>query len=611
MSRRRLFAVLVLSFAIGNLGTALASKVVSVPGDPVVGKGDVSRTLLAYSELFSDVSPSSPVDDNAFALPTNAAMPKEEFEGRLELVHPESSGGFAKVFDFLNLTGDADSPWKHLPTFSFEFVQNGSYLIPARQGLIFTGDPSWNYIIGPGRVWSENGDPGYTRASFPFALVERSQNCVHNGEMMFLFSNTKPARISKVRYQITQETCFYMKFDMWGQLSATYTPYKVANSAELKNDEAAEIAHRIPRKPFAALATDFPGSGLDLNGFFKTVKLKKDITTYGLYINGINYVGNCLTRYGEYAFCEEMRLPSYSTAKSAFASVAMMRLGQLYGSRVYSQLIRDFLPESRLGGDWSKVTFDNTLDMATGNYVSAKFHSDEDGPQEVAFLETESYDKKIAAAFAPFPHNADPGTTWVYQSHATFIVTQAMTGFLQKQKGGDDLFNLVRDSVYKPIHWSKGGLTTIRTDNSETGRPSGYFGLFFIQDDVVKIGRFLNEGQGEIDGKQVLDPDRVRESIFRNPNSLGLPVPDQGNGTLTGSYHYNNAFWSKHMTPGEFHQYTCDFWVPFMSGFGGISIVLLPNDAVYYVFSDGNEFNWYNAVHEISKLKPYCPAAAR
>jgi len=611
MSRRRLFAVLVLSFAIGNLGTAVASKVVSVPGDPVVGKGDVSRTLLAYSELFSDVSPSSPVDDNAFALPTNAAMPKEEFEGRLELVHPESSGGFAKVFEFLNLTGDADSPWKHLPAFSFEFVQNGSYLIPARQGLIFTGDPSWNYIIGPGRMWSENGDLGYTRASFPFALVERSQNCVHNGEMMFLFSNTKPARISKVRYQITQETCFYMKFDMWGQLSATYTPYKVANSTELKNDEAAEIAHRIPRKPFAALATDFPGSGLDLNGFFKTVKLKKDITTYGLYINGTNYVGDCQTRYGEYAFCEEMRLPSYSTAKSAFTSVAMMRLGQLYGSRVYSQLIRDFLPESKLGGDWSKVTFDNTLDMATGNYVSAKFHSDEDGPQEVAFLEAESYDKKIAAAFAPFPHNADPGTTWVYQSHATFIVTQAMTGFLQKQKGGDDLFNVVRDSVYKPIHWSKGGLTTIRTDNSETGRPSGYFGLFFIQDDVVKIGRFLNEGQGKIDGKQVLDPDRVRESIFRNPDSLGLPVPDQGNGTLTGSYHYNNAFWLKHMTPGEFHQYTCDFWVPFMSGFGGISIVLLPNDAVYYVFSDGNEFNWYNAVHEINKLKPYCPAAAR
>ncbi len=33
---------------------------------------------------------------------------------------------------------------------------------------------------------------------------------------------------------------------------------------------------------------------------------------------------------------------------------------------------------------------------------------------------------------------------------------------------------------------------------------------------------------------------------------------------------------------------------------------LLPHDDVYYVFTDGNEFNWYNAVHEINKLKPYC-----
>ncbi len=38
----------------------------------------------------------------------------------------------------------------------------------------------------------------------------------------------------------------------------------------------------------------------------------------------------------------------------------------------------------------------------------------------------------------------------------TFLVTQAMTAYLQKQGGGDDLFNLVRNRVYKPIHWSKG-----------------------------------------------------------------------------------------------------------------------------------------------------------
>jgi hypothetical protein len=609
MNYRKLFSIAMFCLAVGSGCLAQSPSPTPVPGDPRPGTGDVNRSLLTYKDLFSDVAPSSPVDDSAFALPANAGMPKETFEGRLELLNPAFSGGFTKLHDAFNYIGDADSHWKHLPAFSFEFVQNGSHLIPVIQGLIVTGNPSWNYIIGPGRVWREDGDAGYTRASFPFALAERSQNCVHNGEMMFLFSNTKPIRISKVRYQVTQETCAYLKFDMWGQLSATYTPAGISDSAELKNDHASEIANRIPRKPFAALATDFPNSGVDLAGFFRTVKFPKDITTYGLYINDTNYVGSCQTRYGEYAFCGEMRLPSYSTAKTAFAGVAMMRLGQMYGSAAYRQLIRDFLPQYVMGGDWSKATFANTLDMATGNYLKPEFQADEDSPEEGAFLTAEAHDKKIAAAFVPFPHKAEPGTTWIYQSHATFLATQAMNSYLKKQGGGSDLFNLVRDTIYKPIHLSKGGLTTIRTDDSETGRPTGYFGLFYIQDDVAKIGRFLNEGQGKIDGKQVLDPDRLQESLFRKTSSLGLPVPDEGKVSVTGTFHYQNGFWGKHISPSEFHQYTCDFWIPYMSGYGGISILLLPNGAVYYKFTDANEYNWYNAVHEINKLKPNCGAA--
>jgi hypothetical protein len=271
-------------------------------------------------------------------------------------------------------------------------------------------------------------------------------------------------------------------------------------------------------------------------------------------------------------------------------------------------VIRDFLPQYVMGGDWRKVTFADALNMATGNYLKPESQSDEDSPQEGVFLTAESYDNKIAAAFAPFPHKAEPGTTSVYQSHATFLVTQAMNVYLQKG-GGSDLFNLVRDTVYKPIHLSKGALTTIRTDDSETGRPAGYFGLFYIQDDAVKIGRFLNEGQGKINGQQVLDPGRLQESLFRKTSSLGLPVPDEGKVSVTGTFHYQNGFWGKHITPAEFPQYTCDFWIPYMSGYGGISILLLPNGAIYYIFTDGNEFNWYNAVHEINKLKPYCGSA--
>jgi hypothetical protein len=588
----------------------LPAAIAPVPGDALTGNGNVSRTVLTSSQLFSNTAPEAPVDEGAgFAVPLNAAAPSQALEGTLTLSNPATNGSFQVVRDDQQYDTGSDSPWRHLASFSFQFVQNGSYLIPVQQGLVITGSPAWNYIVGPGRVWQETGDQGYMRASLPFALVERNQNCVHNGEMTFLFSNTKSPNISNVRYQVTQETCMYLKFDMWGQLSATYVPGKVANDEELKNAASAEVADRLPTKPLSALKSDYPNSGVDLANLTKGRQSPADVTTYGLFINGINYVSGCPTRYGAYAFCDNMRLPSYSLAKSSFAGVAMMWLGQQYGTSVYRQLIRSYVPQYVDGGNWTNVTFGNMSDMATGNYLRAKAEADEDSPQELAFLTAEPYAAKIADAFTPFPHKAAPGKTWVYQTHATFILTQAMNRYLQQREGvGADIFNAVRDAIFNPIRLSSGGLSMLRTDNSATGKPFGGYGMFFIQDDIAKIGRLLNSSQGVINGKQGLDASRLRESLFRtaNPSILGVPVPDSGSPPVKNTFRYHNYFWAKHMTTAEFPQYRCNFWVSFMTGYGGNSVVLLPNGATFYIFSDGNEFVWYAAVSEIDKIAPLC-----
>jgi hypothetical protein len=120
-----------------------------------------------------------------------------------------------------------------------------------------------------------------------------------------------------------------------------------------------------------------------------------------------------------------MRLTTYSVSKSMLNGVAMMRLGQLYGPTVYSQLIRDYVPQYTAGGDWSNVTFDNTIGLATGNYLSAS-GSDESSPQEVAFFNAEEYAPTINEAFIAFPSQAPPGTVFVYHSSDAFIVNQAM-----------------------------------------------------------------------------------------------------------------------------------------------------------------------------------------
>jgi hypothetical protein len=586
-------------------------------GPPLSGSGDVRRTLLTRTLLMGTAVPPTPVDDSAaFGIPEEAAEPTEAFEGTLTLNHTASRGTFSLLAEIFGLVSDRDSPWKHLPPIDIVFVASGSHLIPAQQGVVITGSPVWNYIVGPGRVWQERDDNGYTRASFPFALVQRNQNCVHNGEMAFLFSNSTKPNLSNVYYQITQETCYPMKFNLWGLAAATYTPGSVANARTIASRQAQEFSRRMPTKPWSAWAKDFPTAGVDGTSFLAAYQHPQEVTTYGVVANGIHYSSGCPTRFGEYAYCQEMRLPSYSIAKSVFAGVALMRLGELYGRGVYGELIKNYVPEYKEGGNWDRTTFNNVSDMASGNYNLPGYEADEDSPAMDAFLVAEKRQEKLKTAFAIHQQFVTPGTKWVYQSSATFILTQAMNAYLQQKQGTKaDLFNMVRDDVYIPLHWSQGGLTTIRTDNSPSGAPSGYYGLFFNKDDIAKIANFLNDGSGRLDGNQVLDPQRLKESLLRGPDpaAAGVRLEDSSLTSVLGrpsaapnGRRYVHGFWGRYLSNQEFPQLRCSFWVAIMSGYGGNVVALMPNGTIFYRFSDGNEFPWSDAVLDLAKLAPPC-----
>lgn len=620
-------AVLMLSAGLACLAVATACiQLPSTAPEALAGDGDVERAALSRDMLLGQREPpAQPVDDTeGFAIPANAAEPTESFEGVLTLTDLPASGAFSQISDIFRIIPEGDSSWKHLPAFSYQFVQSGSHLIPATPGLTITGSPSWNYIIGPGRVWMEQGDGGYMRASLPFALVQRNQNCTHNGAMTFLFSKTRTPRVSNVYYQITQETCYPMKFDLWGMAPASYAPEEVEASASLKEQRLTEIRRRLPTKPIVVLAADAQGSSFDPATIVRSYRRPGEITTYGVVFKGVNYASGCPTRSGEYAFCEDMPAPSYSIAKSAFAGVALMRLGQLFGSDVYSKRIADHIPQRLVRGDWSGTTFNNASDMATGNYNLPGYEADEDSPVNDTFLIEEAHEAKLRDAFAFSKVSEPSGTRWVYQSAATYILTQAMNDFLKQRRGAQaDIFHLVRDDVFKPLHLSAGAMTIIRTDNSETGAPTGYYGLFLTRDDIAKLGGFLNNGDGAINGAQVLDPARLKEALFRSatPETAGVPVLGEraasalgqaktGSGGIAepNSRRYANGFWGRHLTRQEFPEHRCDFWVSLMTGYGGNIVALLPNGATFYVFSDGGEFPWADAVSEISKLAPMCPA---
>ena len=588
----RIFTILIVIALISACGTThTATTPILGPHTPdssptVQSTASTTRAVLTYDELMNGLVSTSPINEAALTLPKDAGPPAHIFEGRLELLGEDAVG------EMLVMRGDPNQEPEvsHLPEFDFEFVQSEGYLVPVQRGLIITNHPYWNYILEPGRVWQESGDHGYSHTSFPFALVWKGSNATLNGTMTFLFNDQG---ISRVWYQVTQETTVNLGADMWGLLEASYHPGLVSNSAKIKAAFTQELADRFPTKPIEQLVEEYPN--VDIAAFGHGVT-PESMTWYGFVINGVNYLGGCQTRYGLYPYCEYMRAPSYSTSKSAFVSVALMRLAQKYDPGIADLLIKDYVPEvAESPGDWSEVTFNNVLDMATGNYQSAGNMVDEE-QWDNPFWTAEYYDELITAAF-DWPHRAPPGTQWVYRTSDTFILTSAMQNYLETMEGPDaDIFEFVVNEVYKPLNLSPGVFTILRTkDNNWQGQPYGGLGMWWIPDDLAKISSFLNVENGMIDNVQILQPAMLSAALQRDPDDRGVDRDGYGK--------YNNAFWADRYYAG----FDCEFWVPEMLGYSGIVVALFPNGSTYYYASDNREFTWDTALRESDKIAPLCP----
>lgn len=550
----------------------------------ITGRGELP---LSAKDLLNGFDFDGPVDEAALTPPTDAVLPAQRFEGRLEL-HGEMEGGHIEM-----VRGELEPAHAYLPEFDFAFVQSDDgYLIPAQRGQIIAEHPLWNIILEPGRVWQETGDGSYSRASLPFALITKGGNATFNGTLTFLFDAQS---VSKVWYQVTQETTTYSRANLWGLLDAVYHPDTVAGAAQLQTEFAAELAGRLPTRPLTALAEDYPG--VDISAFGRGVT-PAHRTWYGVVVNGINYMGECQTRFGQYPYCESMRATSYSTAKSAFVGVALLRLARKYGSEVMDLLIKDYVPEyAASAGDWEQVTFNHTLDMSTGNYFATGFMEDDDGEAMGMFFGAQPYGERIAAAFTA-PHAAEPGMRWVYRTSDTFILTRALHNYLQSREGTEaDIYRFVVDEVYRPLGLGPGAYTTMRTaDNNWQGQAEGGYGTWWIPDDIAKISLLLNNNTGAINGEQILHPELLAATLQRDPEDRGARIDSR--------QMYNNAFWATHYTQAQ--GFDCEFWVTEMQGVSGNVVALFPNGITYYYFSDNREFTWDAALRESNKIMPLC-----
>ena len=560
--------------------------------DPLNGSGVVNRSTLTFATLNNGVA--DLVDYSGFAVPAGAANADHTFQGTLTLTNTGGTGNFVEV-GTTSASSYVDPG--HLPAFSFQFIQDGTHIFPVRRGLISTTHPDWYYLLEPGRVWKENSDKGFSRAAIPFSLQERGANCTHNGVFTFLFKSD--GTISGVAFQIAGETCHYFRFNLWGILAATYTVQQVKNASTLIASYRREVAARMPVKPIAQLAVDYPAAPV-VTANIGSDQSEAHMKAFGVAVGGVHYAGGCNTRFGVYPYCEVMDLPSYSVAKSVVGAIGLMRLEKRYPGSKNAELV-EAGDANCPGSQWNTVTLLNALDMATGNFDSAAHEVDEGSTAAINNFFLANTSSAKAAHACSYLRKATPGTKWVYHTSDSFLLGAAMNAVYRRREGSSKDFytDLLVEEIWKPLNMSPATYTTVRTIDSVAHPLTGY-GLTFHRDDIVKVAEFLSKARGQINGVPMLDQTLLSEAL-RETDNHGLEAGSASNRYLHGFWGWNAA-----STAGG--SAICDGvrWIPYMSGYGGIGIVMLPNDMVYYFVSDNMEHGFKKTLIELNKIRSIC-----
>lgn len=553
------------------------------------------RTELTYRTLV-DGNHRGEADLSAYAPPADAQAPTASFEGSLRVSGKVRTRTILADKGFLSPAQIAAA--RTFPSdFDYDFVQDGDVLLPVRHGYIVTNHPHWDFVLEPGRVWNEPGDHGYTRAALPFALVQKYMNCTHYGVMMFLFR--ADGSILHAAMQVSSETCKYLKLDMWGLLDASYTPHPVAAKDAVIAAYRQNRSHRLPERPIAQLAKDYPG----VDPSKLVIGERGSRTLYGLVVHGINYVSGCPTRRGDYPYCDVLPFPSYSTAKSAEAALALMAMEQNHPG-TQKLTVPQFAPVPGCQApNWDGVTLRNLLDMGTGHYDSTGYMADEDAPKVQHFFYVTTEQQKAAFSCGAYPRRAAPGTTWVYHTSDTFLLGAELNRYLRSLPGEEhaDIFRDVVDAkIYKPLDLSPATQVTRRTADA-AAQPFFGYGLQFNRDDIARLALFIGQSDGKVDGKQVLDPHLLDLALQRVEGHHGFVVaayPD---------FRYQLGFWARNVA--SIAGCNKPTWIPFMSGFGGISVVMYPNGIEYYNVADSGSpaaFDWGPSAPVVRVIDDFC-----
>lgn len=550
------------------------------------------RDRLRAEELLTGIGTRSGPVHNAYFLPVGQSAPaRHAFKGTVRI---EATTVFKARHGCAGLA-------ETLPEFTAAFFTHGEHLVPVIRDIL---QPPGTLILSPGRVWSEPDDQGMSRASFPFVLISPYSNETHNGLATFLYDDT---RVSALRLQVVQETAAWAKYDGWGQAAMSYTPGPIINEEALQEQFAAELQQQTPIQPWSALQVS---SGAQWPEHFDGEATPEDVSASGLVVDGAIYLHGCETRYGPYPYCRQMRHGVFSVTKSLGAAVALLRLAQKYGDQVFALKIKDYVPVTATHDGWERVTFADALNMATGSGDLAPQRepnqpfADENKPKMFQWGMAPTAKEKLEVSFSYGKYAWGPGEVLRYNSTQTFVLAAAMDSFLKRQAGPHaHLWDMMTAEVLQPIGISHLPIMHTIESQGEHGIPHLASGLYPTIDDIAKLTMLLQNG-GQHQGQQLLHAGKLAEALYKT-DIMGLPSR-QENRFGEGRYHL--SFWS-----APFRTSTgCFFQVPYMGGFGGNFVMLLPNGVSAFRFADGHNYDVDTMVLAGAAVRPFpCSSGSR
>jgi Beta-lactamase len=463
------------------------------------------------------------------------------------------------------------------PAVEISFLTVGADLVPASQDVLRAGSLNrgrsfWDLIVQPGRVWSEPGDGLWSRAAFPFALVNSLEGETHNGVAMFAY---RGGRVSHLRFQIMQQTSPYYVSDDFtasGTAPATFRSGPPPELEKLTRDYAKSIAEEVPIRSWAELAARVGAERLA--GFDETLSAS-DRVVAGLDYQGTFYLKSCVSAAGDLPWCDRARFGVWSATKALANATALLRLAQKFGPGVFDERIADYVVEARAYPAWRDVRFVDAINMATGvgngstrwnpNDVSDGYIDPTYDNWYSALSESGKVHALLETAHA-YPWG--PGKVARYRDQDMYLLGVAMDRYLKAKEGAAaSIWTMLEREVYEPIGIRYAPTNrTIEADGAR-GQPLMAFGYYPTIGDMVRIAR-LYQNDGRHGDAQILYRPRVHE-LLHSRGPLGLPT---GEKRRFGETFYYHAFWMNAFQAGD----RCQILYPVMEGWGGNLIALFP-----------------------------------